>query len=885
MYWLRRLLLLLPWRRRERARQLEEEMRSNLALALDDAAQASEAASPEAARLVRRDFGNLAVAHQQTRSTWMPGWDALRQDIRFSVRALLRAPAFTGVAVLSLALGIGAAAALFSLVNTVVLKPLSYREPGRLLYVREVVKPLQHIYPTLPVNYQHFLFWRENAQSFESIAALNSSTALLGGPDAPETVGVGLVSSNFFEALGVTPAAGRAFLPHEELPGAAHGVVITDGLWRRRFGASPSTLGGKIVLTGSPYEVVGILPPSFRFPKNGDLGSLPLLPERTDIFIPIQSFLPGWAGDYDYLVFARLRRGVTEAQGAAELNLLEKRLVDAHPEVAAGLTARARPLQDVIASPVRAGLLVLLSAVLLLVLIVCVNLANLLLARGSARSREYSLRIALGAARGRLVISALVETLLLSLAGAALGIAGARAAVSAFARLAPIDLPRADEAQVDFRVLAFALGLAMLCALLFGLLPALRLSQADPQTALRRETHGVSPASAGLRLRESLVSGEVALSALLLVLAGLLVTSLWRVLQVDRGFATEHTLVVEPALPAKYGGTDVVPFMERALASLRALPGVRSAAVINRAPLAGESNVNDVEVDGSTAPSLDPASRQRLEMNGRYIGDDYFATAGIPLLRGRAIDAADREHNVVDISARLAARLFPGRDPIGHRVTCGSGIQNAAIVGVVGDVFATELEHEPTMMIYAPYWKSYAATILVRSAVAPETIEASVRRAIQSLDSGIPAPKIRTMQQMVDRSVAQRRFQMDVAAAFGIAALLLAALGIYGVVAYGISLRRRELGVRMALGATAGQVRGMVVWQGLRPVAAGLAIGLAAALVAGQLVSGLLFGVKPSDALTLIGTAAILAGVALLACLLPAHSATRIDPARVLREE
>jgi predicted permease len=879
MYWFRRLLVLFPWNRRKRERDLEEELRANLALAVEDAADSDLHAA-------RRDFGNLTLAQEQSRALWLPGWDALSQDVRFSVRALLRAPAFTLVAILSLALGIGAAASLFSLVNTVVLKPLAYREPGRLLFVREIVKPLAHMYPTVPVNYQHFRLWRENARSFESMAALESQTRVLNSGE-PETIGVGIVSGNFFEALGIEPRLGSGLRREEEEPPAQATVVITDGLWRRRFGASPSLVGQKILLSGEPFVVSGILPPTFHFPKNGELGPLTRLAERTEAFLPIQSFRNGWGGDYDYVVLGRLRQGVSQAQGTAELNLLERR-IDETQRLAEGLRVETWPLQDVIASPVRASLAVLLAAVMVLVLIVCVNLANLLLARGSARAREYSLRIALGAARGRLIVSALVETLLLSLIGGALGVAGAWAAVNAFARVAPIDLPRADEAEVDAHVLAFAFGLSLLCALLFGLLPALRLSNANPHSVLRGEALTATGGRRGLKLREWLVGGEVALSTLLLVLAGLLVNSLWHVLHVDRGFASERTLDISLMLPSKYRAIpDRAAFFDRAAGTLSALPGVRSAAAVSRPPLTGESSVNEVQVDGAQSHSLDPASRQLVIVNDRFVGDQYFATMGIPLLRGRFFEPADRDRNVAVISARLAAKLFPGQNPLGHAVSSPSLIINAQIVGVVGDVYATQLERDPTMMIYVPFWRTafQVSDVVVRSSIDPRALEQDIRRAIQSLDSAIPAPKMRTMQELVDQSVAQRRFQMDIAAAFGIAALLLAALGIYGVVAYGISLRRRELGVRMALGARATQVRGMVVSRGLKPVLAGLAVGMAAALTAGRLVRSLLFGVAPTDALTLGGVAGVLACIAILACLLPAHAAARIDPARVLRDE
>jgi predicted permease len=482
MHWFRRMLLCLPGRRRSRALDLQEELRSNLSLALDDAAE-SNLPREEAARAARRDFGNLTRAQEEVRSVWLPGWDAFSQDLRFAWRALYRAPAFTLVAILSLALGIGAATALFSLVNTVVLKPLAYREPGQLVFVREVVPPLAHIYPTLPVNFEHFQFWRERTRAFESLAALDSGSAVLSGAD-PELVGTALTTANFFKTLGVQTQLGRTFLPDEDQPDRSLVAVITDSLWRRRFGASPGIVGQTIRLSGTPYTVAGVLPPTFHFPKNAELGPLTHLAERTEIFLPTGNPDRGWGGDYDYVVFGRLRRETSLAQGVGELNLFEKRIAAEH-KLEDGLRVEGRPLQEVIGSPVRTSLTVLLSAVLLLVLIVCVNLANLLLARSSARAREYSLRVALGAARARLLVSALMETLLLSCAGGALGLGAAWAALRAFVRLAPVNLPRMDELRIDGRVLAFAFGLSLLCALLFGMLPAFRLSRADPQDALR----------------------------------------------------------------------------------------------------------------------------------------------------------------------------------------------------------------------------------------------------------------------------------------------------------------------------------------------------------------------------------------------------------------
>jgi putative ABC transport system permease protein len=879
MYWLRRMLLWLPGRRRARARELEEELQSNLALAMEEAGSEREA---------RRDFGSLTRAREEVRSVWFPGWDALAQDLRYAARTLRKTPVFSIVAVLSLAFGTGAATALFSLVDTVVLKPLSYRDPGRLLVLREVVVPLAHIYPSLPVNFQHYRLWSEQTRAFDGLAAIIASSGTLYSGAEPETVGMTAVTANCFDVLGVAPQRGRTFRAGEDQPKKNTVAVITDGLWRRRFGASEDTLGRTIRLADTQYTVVGILAPSFHFPKRAEFGPLTGLSENTEIFVPIQQARMGWGGDYDYIVVGRLRHGISTMQGIAELNLFENRIVAEH-KLSPGLHVQARPLQEMMSSPVRTSLAVLLSAVLVLVLIVCVNLANLLVARGSARAREYAMRVALGASQGRLLFSALVETMLLAGVGGLLGLLVAKTALGLFVRTASVSLPRLDEVRLDSRITLFAFGLTLFCGLLFGLLPALRYLRVDPQPVLRGESQNASAGRQGLRLREWLVGGEVALSTLLLVLAGLLVSSLWQVLRVDRGFTDGAALDVSVRIPARYQqAKDRVAFFELALEHLRQLPGVREVAVANRVPLTGESNVNHAEpADGDAGP-VDARNKELIMVNLRFVSQDYFMALGIPVMQGRAIEAGDRDRNVAVISGRLAARLWPGRNPLGRSMsTSAFGVPRVEIVGVVGDVHSTQLDNDPTLMVYVPYWKQawQASDLVVRSTADPRSLPEQVRRVIREIDPTIPAPKMRTMDEIVAESVAQRRFQMKVTGGFAISALLLAALGIYGVVAYGVALRRREIGIRMALGARTGEVRRLVVGQGLLPVAIGLACGIGAALAAGGVVRSLLFGVSPADAPTLAAVAGSLALVATLACLLPAYSASRIEPSRVLRDE
>jgi predicted permease len=872
------MFLLLPGRRAARERELREELDANLAIAIEDSGDP---------RTARRDFGSITRAQEEARSVWLPGWDALSQDVRFALRTLRRAPVFTAVAVLSLALGTGAAAALFSLVDTVVLKPLSYRDPGQLVYIREVLPPLAHLYPSLPANIRHFRFWQEHTESLQSLAAASSGRVLVETGGEPQMTGVVMASASLFQTLGVQPQLGRTFVAADEKITKNQPVVITDGLWRRQFGGATDVLGKTIRLDSAACPIIGVLPPDFRFPKKGDLGPLTGLPEKTELFLPLTDLGFGWGGDYDYIVFGRLRAGVTLAQGRAELNAVERRIAEEY-KLNKGLHTEVRPLQDAMASPVRTGLAVLLAAVLVLVLIVCVNLANLLLARGGARAREYSLRIALGAGRGRLLAAALTETLLIACAGGALGVLAARATLAAFVRTAPIDLPRLDEVHVDARVMLFAFGLAVACGVLFGLLPSLRLSKADPQSVLRSESHTSTGSRSRLRLREWLVGGEIALSTVLLVLAGLLVSSLWHVLSVDRGFTTDQAMQVTIDLPQRYSANkDRAAFFDRAAGKVRALPGVRFAAVASRVPLTGESNVNPVQVKSASDWALDPHTREQVMVNVRFVSQDYFAALGIPVVQGRTIEEADRARPVAVISKRLAGALWPKESPIGKVITSGSGVKDAEVVGVVGDVHSTRLERDPTLMIYIPFWQQtrQVSKILIRAAGDPHAFAGDVRGIVREIDPGIPAPRFRTMGEIVEESVAQRRFQMRIAAAFAASALLLAALGIYGVVAYGITLRRRELGIRMALGARTAEVRRLVIAQGLRPVVLGLGAGLVVAVATGSLVRALLFGISATDGLTLGAVAALLGAVATAACVIPAHSAARIDPARVLRDE
>jgi putative ABC transport system permease protein len=888
MLWLRRLLLTLPWIRHSREQSLNEELQSHLDLAAREAR--NDGASPEHAHWVaRRDLGSTLRTQEQARNEWLlPGLEHTSQDARYAFRTLAQAPLFTSVAIVSLALGIGAATAIFSLVEGVLLKPLAYPEPGRLVYVQEFVPALSHIYPALPVNLQHFFYWRDHNKMFDSIAALRSERPTLTGIGEPVSIDGVETTADLFRVLRVGMAQGRGFHPGEDKPGRNHIAVVTDAFWRQRLSSKPDVIGTRIVLEGVPTAIVGVLPRNFTFPKDNDLGLLAGLGKRSEIFRPLQRTIDEWDGDYDYICLGRLRAGITSAQGRAELEGLTNQLAAAY-HVESRPRPTFRPLQDLIAGPLRLTLWTLFAAVLALLLIVCVNLANLTLARSSVRAREFSIRAALGAGRTRLVQQVMTETALLSIGGGALGIVLANLAVRLFVVTSGISLPRLDEVAVDGRVLFFASLLTILCAAIFGIIPALRIIRSDPQEALKSATQTASSTKESLRLRQILVGFEVALSTVLLFLAGLLISSVVHVLNIDKGFTQDQAISIDLGLPDVQYPTvrDRNLFFDRVLAGVRSIPGVTSAAMIMGLPLSGESHVNGIELEPSDQKWIAASKSDSVLLNVRFISSDYFSTLGIPLLHGRPIEGADANRHVAVVSERLAAKVWPAQNPLGKRFKTGSGVGPVQVIGVVKDVHNGRLDEAPTLIVYAPYGlrgPTYGSLVL-RTPVPSAQLMQAVRKEIWSIDPGIPVPPFVRMQELVDKAVSTRRFQMQLSTAFGLGALALALIGIYGVVAYNVAARRTEIGIRLALGARPGDLIVLLTWRGLRPVFMGLAIGLLGAAICGWLVRSLLFGVHAIDPLTLAAATLVLAITACAACLVPACAITRMDPANSLHYE
>lgn len=814
----------------------------------------------------------------------------LSSDLRYAFRTIRRNPGFSLIAIATLAFGIGANTAIFSVFDGILLRPLGYGDETRLVAVHEVVPMFIRIAPKIPVNAMHFLEWRKSVNAFEQLAMIGGLSVNLTGSGEPERLAAARVSGSLFPMLHARMQLGRTFLEDEDQPGRDGVVVLSNELWQRRFAADAHIIGRKILLDGRPYQVIGVLSADFHFPKLSQLYAMTVSEERPELWKPfaVQPYELEPVGDFDYACIGRLRRGVSLQHALAELNAVQARLASQIPASLSPekveLFAALVPLQDQITNRSRTGLALVLGAVGAVLLIGSVNIANLLLARAISGRRELAIRSAMGASTWRLVRQTLVESLLLAGIGGAAGVMLAYGALHVILARAPVDLPRLDEVHLDMRVLLFTALISMLAGLLFGVLPAWRLSRTDPQEAMRAATRGAADLRGSGRLRAVLVGVEVGLSTLCLMAGGLLLHSFVKLLDVDRGFAVQQVVTVNLSLPDnRYPDRpQVARFTRSLLDSVRVLPGVVSAGVINRLPLSGEGGNNIVSLEATTVPFV---NRPVADIRG--VNSDYFATMGIPLRQGRIFEETDRDHKLALVSAMTAERLWPGQNPLGKRFKIGDPDGPfVEVAGVVADVRGVALDRAPFMTIYVPYWQRRTfggPSLAVKTAIDPAAISSSIRRAIHQLDSELPVPRFETMQQIVDESVAQRRFQMNLVLLFGIAALALASLGIYGVVSYSVVMRTNEIGIRMALGARTVEILRMVLIQAMAPVAAGLGCGLAASLAAGRLLSGLLYGVRTTDAATIGAVVVTLLAVALFAGLIPARRATQVDPLTALR--
>jgi putative ABC transport system permease protein len=881
------------WQRLRKKDQLENELdvelRSHLERQVADNIRAG-VPEDEARRRARLEFGGLDQVKEDCRDARGTMWvETTLQDIRFAWRTLWKSPGFAFASISTLALGIGANTAIFSVVYAVLLKPLPYAEPGRLVSVAGVVPQMRARIPSIAMRARDFDAYRRSNSVFSGISALRSQDFNLTGAGEPERLYGARVSANLFSMLGVQPERGRFFTQEEDEPGRDRVVVISHGFWARRFGADPSVLNRTVSLNGESYVVIGIMADRFAFPTGNQLHPLILFGPRVEVWKPMAFSAAELQhqGNWAYGCMARLKPGVSLAEARENLNAIAATV----PFPDGRMTAQAEiiPLREVFSGKVRQGLLVLLGAVVLLLLIACVNLANLLLSRMSARSHEFAARAALGASPWRLVRQLLTESSLIASMGAVAGLLIAHWGTLLMISLGPADSPAAQSSQINDPVLLFTVIVTVATGVAFGLAPALEAARGDLHGNL--SSRGAAPGRRTGRLRRVLVTTEVALSTGLLVVAGLLLHSFVKVMRVDKGFSVERILTADLSLSGKqYSRERGIAFYQELAGRIRALPGVISAGIVTAPPLGGKAQ------RGETGPVYFETDRDPARTVDRPFGTfqsvtkGYFATLDIPLRAGRLLEDQEPAPATV-ISVGLAHRLWPGESLesiIGRRIKLNHpAAAPVFILGVVGDVRADTLESDPSPAAYRPVSQAPFGdvTLVVRTAQEPESLASAVRDAVWKLDENLPVASMQTMREIVSSSTAQRRFQMTLIVTFAVLSLALAAVGINGVISYSVARQTQEIGLRMALGARQRDVLISVLAHGLRPVVVGLVLGLAAAAVAAASIRTLLFGVVPLDPVSLGGVSLLLFLAASLACYLPARRASCVDPVIALRSE
>ena len=809
--------------------------------------------------------------------------DTLIQDVRYGLRTLGKSPGFAAIALITLALGIGANTAIFSVVDAALFHSLPYRAPNRLVHLWET-QPSRE-FAEREASYPNLIEWQASNYVFSELAGYTGAEFALTGRGAPQRLYAVRTSSNFFDALGVQPILGRAFQPGEDRAGGERVVLLTYALWQGRFGGDPKIIGQTLTLNDESYTVVGILPREFQFAKRG----------RAEIWVPLNpSTAEATRRTFHWVnVVGRLRPGVTLDQAQSEMTRLAQRLAAEYPDANRGGGIRVVPLREEIVGPVQPALFALLAAVGLVLLIACINVANLLLARANSRQREIAVRLALGASPGRVIRQVLTECSILALLGGGLGILwahwGVRLIIARIPGQALARMPYFRELSLDGNVLAFTLLVSLFTGIAFGLAPALQTTRLNLEDALKEGMRSAG-ATGHQRLRGALVVSEIALSLVLLTGAGLLMKSLVRLLAVSPGFETQNLLTLEvSAPPSRYSDpARNETYIRQLVEGVETLPGVRGAATIDKTPFTGGGTFH-FTVEGQPPP----LPGQETEANFRSASPNYFHVMGIPLLRGRFFgpqDTAAASATVI-INKILADAVFPGQDPIGHRLVFHfvNPPLVAEIVGLVGDEKLGSLDERTTPVLYGSSFQSNDTnvTLLVRGSIDPASLTSAVRNRIADFDPEIMVGSAITVQKIIDdsQSAFVRRFPAIMTGVFATLAVLLSAIGIYGVLSYLVSQRTREIGVRMALGAQRGNILRMLLNEGLRLVALGVALGVLVSLGSARLLTGLLFGVRPNDPSVFLGVAALIAVIALTACLVPARRATKVDPMVALRYE
>jgi len=795
-------------------------------------------------------------------------------DLRYGFRMIIKHRMVTCVAVLALGLGIGANTAIFSIINAVVLRPLPYGNPERLVTILH-----EGSNPVAPANY--FDLAAQN-QSFEGIAAAQYWEPNLTGRDQPEHLRGLKLTAQMFQVLGVSPALGRTFNPDEDQPGRDRVVVLSNQLWQRRFGGQPGVVGQQVTIDGESHTIIGVMPPDFQFAPfwatNAELWSpLNLAPRAND------------RGGQSLRLFARLKPDVTRSSAQADVTTIFRRLEQEHPQANKGLTLAVEPLHEKVVGKTRPALMILFGAVCFVLLIACANVANLMMGRATSRQKEIAVRTALGASSARIARQLLIESVLIALAGGALGLLLSMVGTKVLLSFGPSSLPRLQTIGLDLRVLGFTLGLSLATGLLFGLAPILQTRKWNWNKSLKESTRGSSAGRSRVNARRLLVISEVALALMLLIGGGLMVRSFGRLRAVDAGFTPDRLLTMTVSLAGSEHSTPPkrVAFFTELLQRVDSLPGVQSASAINHLPLSGDMWTLSFTIEGRPAPG--PGEKQGAVY--RIIRPDYFRTMGATLLKGRDFTAHDNDGSppVVIINEQFAERHWPNEDPIGKRIVVGDDDPNPReIVGVVKALKQNQWTAEPKLEMYLPHLQSpapRALTLVVRSNGDPLALVAGIENQVWSIDKNLPVSDITTMEEVVAQSIEQQRFNMFLLGLFACVALILAMVGIYGVMSESVASRTHEIGIRMALGAQAADVLRMVVRQGMALAAIGIGIGLFGAFWLTQFMSRLLFEISPTDRTTFLLIPLIVALIVLCACLIPARRATKVDPLEALRYE